>query len=494
MDDLIRKVQEDIDQYELLPAARVVVGCSGGADSMALLFVLCEIVKNKYSDTELLVAHVNHGIRQEADHDEKVVEAFCKRLGVPFNCAHIDVPEMARREKMSLESAGRKARYEYFASLCNQYDDRIAVAHHMEDQAESIAMHIFRGCGMEGLVGIKRRNGAIIRPFLGLHKAEILDFCARNDIPYCQDSTNNDETYDRNFWRQVLFPSIQKGTDRDPVNALTQLASHISEENQYLDGLAEMKLTDIVSEAGEVPIPSLQNIPRPMLRRCLRLLAVRSFGDVVDMVAAHWEKILELVLEEREGYICLPGGRIAICEQGRFRFDTKENTFDPEEYGFSQLSGWVVPENEKERCIELSQLPTGETVNFSQSFPQIRLCCIEKDCHVVYNSSTWFFPQLCLEGAVLRTRREGDRFKRAGSSCSKELRRYMSELHIPARLRDRVLLVAVGNEILWIPGFAHAVGYTDEFSRGKCASSQETCWYELSLSERMLGTDEDITR
>ena len=160
--------------------------------------------------------------------------------------------------------------------------------------------------------------------------------------------------------------------------------------------------------------------------------------------------------------------------------------------GFQPTCGWLVPESEQTRIIELATLPIGETVNFSQRFLQIRLRSIEKDCHVVYNGSTWFFPQLCLEGAVLRTRREGDRFRRAGSSCSKELRRYMSELHIPARLRDRILLVAVGNEVLWIPGFAHAVGYTDEHSRNKC-ESQEECWYELSLSEGILGTDEDIT-
>lgn len=492
MDDLICKVKQDIAQYELLPAARVVVGCSGGADSMALLFVLHEIVRKEYPDTELLAAHVHHGIRAEANQDEKTVRDFCEKLEIAYTCTHVDVPELAKKEKKSLESAGREARYAFFASLC-QEGDRIAVAHHMEDQAESVAMHIFRGCGMEGLVGMQRQNGAIIRPFLGLHKAEILAFCERHNIPYCQDRTNEDATYDRNYWRQVLFPSIQNGTDRDPISALTQLASRIEEENQYLDTLAESQLADIVNEAGEVSVLKLKDIPRPMLRRCLRLLAVRTFGDVVDITSTHWGQILALVQEEtREGYLCLPRGRIARREQGQFSFSTSEEAFDVNACGFQPTCGWLVPESEQTRIIELATLPIGETVNFSQRFLQIRLRSIEKDCHVVYNGSTWFFPQLCLEGAVLRTRREGDRFRRAGSSCSKELRRYMSELHIPARLRDRILLVAVGNEVLWIPGFAHAVGYTDEHSRNKC-ESQEECWYELSLSEGILGTDEDIT-
>ena len=158
-----------------------------------------------------------------------------------------------------------------------------------------------------------------------------------------------------------------------------------------------------------------------------------------------------------------------------------------------KTGGFLVPEEARSCCIQLASVPMGETVNFSQSFPQIRLRSIEKDGHLVYNDSTWFFPHFYLDGAVLRTRREGDRFKRAGSSCEKELRRYMSELHIPARFRDRVLLVAKGSEVLWIPGVAHAGGFTDETSRIKCEIPSQAQWYELSLMVDRPVAEEETT-
>lgn len=481
MDDLIEKVQSYIERNELLPTPRLVVGCSGGADSMALLFVLCKIVAQKYPKTELLAAHVHHGIRKEADQDEKLVHDFCLQHNVAFQSKHISVPEMAQSEKMSLESAGRKARYDFFSSLCGE-DGCVAVAHHMEDQAESVAMHIFRGCGMEGLLGMRPRNGRIIRPFLCLHKEEILAFCETNDIPYVQDQTNKDESYDRNYWRQVLFPSIRKGTDRDPIQALNQLSERISEENQYLDAQAGEILERIVSETGQVTVDDLKRVPRPLLYRVLRQLALRTFGDVVDLTSVHWVNIQTFaVADEQEGYLCLPGRRMVLREHGVFYFATEEVTFQHEGFGMMETCGFLVPEETCAYSVQLSTIPMGETVNFSQSFPQIRLRSIEKDGHLVYNNSTWFFPHSCLDGAVLRTRREGDRFKRAGSSCGKELRRYMSELHIPARFRDRVLLVAKGSDVLWIPGFAHAIGFTDETSRCKCEISPEETWCELSL-------------
>ena len=481
MDEFIAKVESYIEKNKLLPATPLVVGCSGGADSMALLFVLKKVCDRTYPETQILAAHVHHGIRSDADQDEKAVSDFCEKLGVPLKVCHVDIPSVSKETKMSLESAGRKARYDFFSSLCGE-KGRVAVAHHMEDQAESIAMHIFRGSGMEGLVGMRAQNGQIIRPFLDLHKEEILAFCEKADISYCTDSTNEDPRYERNAWRTVLFPQIREKTGREPVTALNSLSDHVAMENAYLDELAEKALSQVTDDSGRISLSSLSQVDQPLYRRMLRLLAVKTLGDVVDLEGVHFEAIEEFLGSDgTEGYLCLPGGRVAQKHAGYFSFSDAES-YEMRDGGYVSGTGFLASEDDISKEVPLSSFSRSEMFNFPLSFPQIELRFIEKESQVVYNNLTWFFPRRYLEEATVRTRREGDRFLRAGSDSRKELRKYMNEVHMPARFRDRVLVVARGNDILWIPGYAHAVGFTDEVSRSKCEEQGDIC--SLSFSER----------
>ncbi|MBR5417489.1 MAG: tRNA lysidine(34) synthetase TilS [Clostridiales bacterium] len=473
MKDLISLVEEYIEKNRLLSAGPLVVGVSGGADSMALLFVLKDICDRKYPDISLSCAHIHHGIRAEADHDEKVVSEFCLELGVPLHVAHIDIPKIAKEEGLSLETAGRLQRYAFFNEICGE-KGTVAVAHHMEDQAESIAMHIFRGSGMEGLCGIRPKNGNVIHPFLCLHKEDILSFCKARNIKVCNDVTNDDTAYDRNFFRHEIFPKIEEGTGRDPVSALVGLSERVSEENDFLDSLAEKALEDLCGDEDlSIPQPALAEMPRALRRRVLRLLAIRTFGDVVDIESVHWEAVLELS-EKTEGSasIDLPGERLAVREGGRISF-RGTGAFAMEEGGYVKGTGIVVPQGQEYQEIALASLPIGEKVNFCQSFAPMRLRFLENEGDIVYNNLTWFFPSSVLSDAVIRTRRKGDTISRAGSSCTKELRRFMNEAHIPQRFRDRVLLIGRGNETLWLPGVAHAVGFTDAFSAEKYRAEKE---------------------
>ena len=473
--DLISLVEEYIEKHRLLPAPLLVVGVSGGADSMALLFVLKDICSRKYPDMPILVAHMNHGIREEAGEDERLVAEYGRSLGLPVLVKHVSIPEISEKEGLSLETAGRIARYEFLESVSGD-EGTIAVAHHMDDQAESVAMHIFRGCGMEGLVGIRPKNGNVIHPFLGISKKQILDFCKERGIPFCNDVTNADITYDRNFWRHEIFPKIEDGTSRNPVAALVGLSERISEENDFLDALAERELeaalasgtSEDLAEEPMVPVSKLQVIPRPLRRRVLRLMAVRTYGDVVDIESTHWDAILDLT-EKTSGssYVHLPRGRVAAREAGCIRYLTKAGAFAAENGGYVDNVGICVPESVMQAEVRLSDLTPGEKVNFSQSFVQMRLRSVEKGERIVYNNLTWFFPSSVLKDVVIRTRRQGDTILRAGNTCTKELRRFMNEVHIPSRFRDRILLAARGNEILWLPMFGHAVGFTDEISEAK---------------------------
>ncbi len=482
MKDLITFVYEYIRKEALLPAERVVIGVSAGADSMALLYVLANICKKYYPDTDLLAAHLNHGIRgEEADRDEELVRSCCETLGIPLSVRKLDIPAISKEKKTSLETQGRLERYAFFAELCEESDSRIAVAHHMDDQAESIVMHIFRGCGMEGLLGMQSRNGAVIRPFLNVRKSEILEFCKDNSIPYREDSTNADPAYARNFWRNEIFPRIDRGVHMSPVEALNGLSSRIREENDYLEEVAGQAVPEVLKDEG-AEVDKLLTLPRPILRRVLRILAVNAFGDVVDMESCHWDAVMEILDPSGPARsLDLPRGRKACVEHGILRFALDETEEKQKASGYVPGVGACVCDRDTSEVLPLTALPIGKIVNFSQSFVRIRLLSIEKEDEVVYNDTTWFFPESILGKAVLRTRREGDTLKRAGSSVTKELRRFMTEVQFPVRFRDRVLLVMEDEKTLWFPGFAHAVGFTDPLSREKYGNDKGEKLYKLEI-------------
>lgn len=493
MEDLIRVVEEYTEMHSLLPRTKVFAGVSGGCDSMALLFVLNDIVKRKYPETDLAAVHVHHGIRgAEADADEELVRNFCEKLGVPFQSFRLDIPDLASENKRSLETEGRIRRYALFDELCGA-DGVVAVAHHMEDQAESIAMHLFRGCGMEGLVGMRPKSGNVIRPFLGLHKADIRAFCEAKSIPFHEDATNADSAYSRNFFRNEVFPLIDRGVNQSPVDALCGLGERVKDENDFLDDLAAKALAEIQRElsercacgvtaapsmAGETqrgPVPSVPAaaiLAHPLKLRILKKLALQAWGDIVDIEACHWESILQMMAKnESNKRICLPGGRIARMEQGKVLLEREGEDLLSAGGGHMEGVGFLVRKEDGSQELPLSSIPCGKNVNFFQSFVRIRLDSIEKEAEVVYNDTTWFIPESVLGKAVLRTRKEGDSVCRAGTSLTKDLRRFMNDVHIPADVRDQLLLVAEEDRVLWVPGHLHAVGFIDAPSREKFFAS-----------------------
>ena len=486
MNTFIRKVEEYIDQYELLPEKQLVVGVSGGADSMALLYVLHTLRLQKHLPEELLAVHVHHGIRGEsADKDEELVRNYTARLNVPLEVVHVDIPKLSSESGRSLETEGRIQRYRIFEEL-KKDGGLIATAHHKDDSAESVAMHIFRGCGMEGLNGIRPKTSDLIRPFLCVRKAEILAFCEQEHIPYREDETNGDSAFGRNFFRNEVFPKIDRGIQMSPVEALDGLSRRVRAENDYLDELASEELSKMDKTGDPLLLSDLLKAPAALRRRILRIYAAEIFGDVIDITEAHWEQMMVL-LEKNEGSksLDLPNQRRFLIEQGRIRFLLSGK--EPENGGFIENVGFITSEKDKDLAIRLSDLPLGEIVNFSQRFVKIRLLSIEKESEVVYNNSTWFLVESCLSRAVIRTRREGDTCSRAGSSVTKELRRFMNDMKIPPRYRDRLLLVMDGGKTLWFPGFLHGEGFTDPKSREKfeeariCSGTAEEKIYKLEF-------------
>lgn len=246
----------------------VLVGLSGGADSVCLLFILLSL--SEEFKFKIYAAHVNHCIRgEEAKRDEEFCESLCKRLGVPITVVNCDVPALAKKTGMSLEEAGRKARYEAFYELADKQGcNRIAVAHHMNDLAETFLFQLFRGSRLTGLSGIRARNDRVIRPLLCLTRDEIEAYLESGNETYVTDSTNLDDDYSRNIIRNKIL--------KDAENIQTKSVQHIADTAAYLDRVRQFideRASNLYLQAVEENLPDSVLINIKALEEADRLLS-----------------------------------------------------------------------------------------------------------------------------------------------------------------------------------------------------------------------------
>lgn len=232
---MLAKVFQYIREQNLIAVGDLVItGISGGPDSMALLDILIQL--RPRLNFQLVVAHLNHGLRPEAAAEEKFVSDYCRIVQIPFYSRQVDVQEIATREKKSLEEAGRECRYQYFAELAAKLGaNRIATAHHRNDNAETVLLNIIRGSGIKGLRGIRPINGKIIRPLLCVTKNEIESYLGENCIEYCIDLSNYSTDYLRNRIRHNLLPLLEQNYNPRIVEGLNQLADIAAAENNAME-------------------------------------------------------------------------------------------------------------------------------------------------------------------------------------------------------------------------------------------------------------------
>lgn len=246
--DFVEKVRRIIEKHHMLEKGdRVVVGLSGGADSSAL-FEALYLLKEQYS-LSLFAAHINHGIRgEEADNDEAFAESLAKQRDIPFLCLKADVPAYAKEHRIGLEEAGRRIRYDYFESCAK--GGKIATAHTLSDNAETVLLHLSRGAGTKGLCGIPPVRGNIIRPLIECSRDEVEAFCKKRSLDFVTDSTNLCDDYSRNFIRNNIMPLFKKlnpGFER----AVSRSAAIAAGEQGFIERAAQKALSD----CAEKPFP-----------------------------------------------------------------------------------------------------------------------------------------------------------------------------------------------------------------------------------------------
>ena len=300
---LLTKVLETIKRYNLIEDGdRLVLGVSGGPDSIAMLNILNDIRNDKklHIEFDIIVAHVNHLIREEAKDDERFVKDFCKRINVPFYSKSIDVQKVANNNKIGTEEAGRNARYDFFDEvLAKTNSNKIAIAHNKNDKVETMIMNILRGSGTTGLRGIEPiKNNKYIRPLIECERSEIEEYCAQNNIEPRIDRTNFENIYTRNKIRNVVIPYIKNEFNPNIIKTMDRLSELVKEEDEYLENTVKSKYKELILEEKEkeyiMDLKEFNKLEKVIKSRLLLYTISRLLGTTKGIEKIHIEDIIKL--------------------------------------------------------------------------------------------------------------------------------------------------------------------------------------------------------
>ena len=242
---IIKKVEKNIKEYNLIESDdKVLVAVSGGSDSMCLLYSLIEL-SNKLN-FKIEVAHVHHMLRKESDAEAEYVRKFCDKFDIKCHVGKFDINKISKETKEGTEATARKVRYKFFKEISEKNNiDKVAIAHNINDNVETILMHFIRGTSLNGLTGIKYKNREIIRPLLNIKKEDINLFCEECKIDFAIDKTNNEMIYTRNKLRLDLIKKIEE-YNINFVAGVERMASTLTEEEDYLDETTEKLLKKVI--------------------------------------------------------------------------------------------------------------------------------------------------------------------------------------------------------------------------------------------------------
>lgn len=467
MDGLTASVREWIEKYEWIQAEdMVVVGFSGGVDSVCLLSVLSRLAGEMGFCVAAL--HVHHGIRgQEADEDARFCREFCAAHGIACRVVRADIPALARKRGLSVEETARQVRYAELEKERERLSARwIAVAHHRDDNAETVLWNLFRGSGLKGLAGIRPVSGRILRPFLGacaekggVGRDDLERYAGEHNLPWRVDATNEEDHYTRNRIRHHILPYAAEKLNSQAVRHICQAAGLAGEADAYLEKqaagwLLRHGMTEIKTQAESrtvkavtMDVGALAGEER-ILQTYIVREACRRAGGLTDLAARHVEAVLGL-LET------VPGGRADRSVQlsggltARRSYDVLTVERPPDKADGEKKTVTVVPPDPAEG---MQTVAFGETCFVLQAFAR------EKEQKIPANRYTkWLDYDTIQNTLAFRTRRTGDYILLAGGR-KKTVKAYMIDEKIPADKRDSVILAACGSHVLWIVGYRLSEG------------------------------------
>lgn len=396
---------------------RIALAVSGGADSMCLLHLAVETL----GTNNLAVVNVEHGLRgEESLGDTEFVKNECLRLGVDFIGFSVDVPLLAATRGIGEESAARIARHACFDEAIADGFDYVMTAHHRSDNAETVLMHLLRGSGNRGLIGMSERDGYIVRPLINCTRAQIDKYCALRGVRFVVDSTNSDLRYTRNFVRRKVMPLLSERYDAE--SALVSLSKSAAEDEAFIRSQMNGDLIRKIGDEVKLDVTTL-SLPHALSSRYV-LDALCAVGLKTDVTRAHVCDVIALKDKPSGSEICLPHGYKAIRE-------------------FDDVSFF----SEKENADECEEIPFQIGITFfGDGIAEIYPCEPKPAAgRLIIDADK--VPS----GSVLRRRMQGDRFRPFGGG-EKKLKEYLIDKKIPLRKRDNLLLLCYNHNVLAIFG------------------------------------------
>lgn len=425
---------------------RIVVGVSGGADSVCLLLILKKITEHlNPGGNDVVAVHVNHMIRgAEADEDTEFVKALCDRLGVECRVYYKDIKGLAAEQGCTVEEAGRNYRYECFKEVMRECDcNVIAVAHNKNDNIETMIFNMLRGSGLRGMTGISEKRGHIIRPLIFAKRSEIEEYLAKEGEVYRTDSTNLTTEYDRNKIRHVLLPAMLD-INSLAIEHLEELAAEAEKSYDYISSNADIAYISREKGAVSFLISELEKKPEVVREYIIHEAISHAAGMRKDITRRHVAALLELTQSDTGKMVNLPYSLVArrsydklIIELPRKREEACEVVIEPgnsyDVMGHGRLYTSLL---EKNKDYVISRNNYAKAVNYDK-----------------------------IKGMVcMRTPKAGDYMVIDGNGNTKKLSRIFIDNKIDRGHREHWPVVACGNEIIWAIGLRYNVAYklTDE--------------------------------
>ena len=461
---------------------------SGGADSMCLLEILRELQAK--AGFQLRVLHVHHGLRESAEGDLEYVAGYCAASGIPFEAVRVDAAGYAAEAGMSVEEAARHLRYEALESAAERWDCenkpksdsessqqtedihcRIAVAHHLEDQAETVLFNLVRGSRLRGLRGMLPVNGRIIRPLLECSRGEIEEFLRERGIAWREDETNEDVRYARNLLRREVMPLLER-INSGAAQHIAKAAEEAAETEEFLRIETE-KAVKACRETQEdsraravhdsqnienrqspiiISIPILLKEPPLIRRRVVYEAIAEAAGRKKDLRDVHVQDVLRLAQKNGNGRLDVFAGvsvekvydkLIFLGASEGLRQSVSHDAVSPDAASHDAVSANAAspaPAASRRWPMEAGEYSC-RVFDFDGNLASVSRKQYTK----------WFDYDKIGAFPSFRTRREGDRITIDESGRSKLIARYMIDAKIPAKLRERIVLPAAGKEILWVP-------------------------------------------
>lgn len=446
---MLRKVEKYIIQHQMIENGdRIVLGVSGGADSVSLFFVMLAL-SEKYN-IEMVVVHVNHGIRgEEAKRDEDYVRMLCKGHNIPFECIYLDIKRMAKKEKLSEEEMGRKARYNAFSQISQKYHcNKVAVAHNKNDIAETVLLNLFRGSGLKGLVGMEPVRGNLIRPLLCVERSEIEAFLHQQELMYHNDATNFETDYTRNKIRLRVLPYVESEINEKASEHVVKSAQLIGEANEFI----EMEMVTLYERTVEkqnqeywILLEQFGEAHSILKKELIRKVLFSLAHKQKDIEMTHVEMVLDLMQKGAGKRVNLPYGMEAIHQYDKIvvrKNEIKESKVKQIE-NIANIPGiTIIEELDQKVCFELISVTNDNKIGLENLYSNKK-----------NDYTKWFDYDKIRNTVLVRNRKNGDFFECNIKGNRKKLKDYFINEKLPAEKRDSILLLADGNHIMWIIGF-----------------------------------------